>query len=96
MSIKLSKEEILKIANLSRLDLTDKEIDNFRDSISEIINYISIINEVDIAGIDNFFQVNDSSNILREDSENKATDFELDPSNFIDTDESYIKVKKVL
>jgi aspartyl-tRNA(Asn)/glutamyl-tRNA(Gln) amidotransferase subunit C len=96
MSIKLSKEEILKIANLSRLDLTDKEIDNFRDSISEIINYISIINEVDIAGIDNFFQVNDSSNILREDSENKATDFELDSSNFIDTDESYIKVKKVL
>lgn len=96
MSKKITEEELIKIANLSKLKLDSSKTDEFSESIGDIIEYISSIKDIDVSGVDKFFQVNDSSNILREDEEKKLNDFSLDESNFIDTFDKYIKVKKIL
>jgi aspartyl-tRNA(Asn)/glutamyl-tRNA(Gln) amidotransferase subunit C len=96
MSKKISEEELSKIANLSKLKLDSSKIDEFSQSLGDILSYISSIEDIDVSEIDKFFQVNDSSNILREDEEKKSSDFSLDTSNFIDTKDKYIKVKKIL
>lgn len=96
MSKKITEEELIKIANLSKLQLDSHKVDEFGVSIEDILSYVSSIKDIDVSGVDKFFQVNDSSNVLREDSEQNSNDFSLDESNFIDTFDKYIKVKKVL
>jgi len=43
--MKLSKRDIEKIAYISRLDLSDKEIDHYRQWLSQAFEYFSIIKE---------------------------------------------------
>ncbi len=43
----LSKEEVIKIANLARLELTDSEVEKMQKDLAEILNYIDQLNTVD-------------------------------------------------
>lgn len=48
MSKKLSKSEVEKIAELARIELTEKEIEKFQTEISNILDFIEQIQEVDL------------------------------------------------
>ena len=37
---KLSRDAVLKLAQLSRLKLTDEEIERFREELSSILDYV--------------------------------------------------------
>ena len=43
---KLTKEEVLHVANLARLQLTEEEINKFSYQLKEIMDSINTINEV--------------------------------------------------
>lgn len=45
---KLSKEEVLHVAELGRLKLTDEEIDKFSYQLKSLFNEIDKINEIDL------------------------------------------------
>jgi len=49
--IKITKEEIIKIAQLSKLKFTDKEILQFENEFNNILEYISMIKECDTSTI---------------------------------------------
>lgn len=44
---KLSKEEILKIAKLAKLSLTDEEVLKYQNQLSSVLEYVSQIAEVE-------------------------------------------------
>ena len=46
---KLTKEEVLHVANLARLDLNEEEIEKFSYQLKEIFDSINKINEVEIS-----------------------------------------------
>ncbi len=64
---KLTKDQVLKLAQLSRLKLTDDEIEKFQVQLSEILDYVEILDKVDTTGLEPTYQVNGLTNVMRTD-----------------------------
>ncbi|MDP3043014.1 MAG: Asp-tRNA(Asn)/Glu-tRNA(Gln) amidotransferase subunit GatC [bacterium] len=64
---KLSKQQIHHIANLARLELTDEELKIYGSQLSDILNYIGQLREVDVSGVEPTAQTAGLENIFRED-----------------------------
>src|SRR5688500_7419957 len=64
---KLSREDVLKMARLSRLRLSEEEIDQFGAEISEILGYVEQLSKVDTKGLEPTSQVTGLTNVMRED-----------------------------
>ena len=65
--MELERSEIKHIANLARLDLTDKEFETYGNQLSDILSYIDQLKEVDTTDIEPTAQVTGLENVLRED-----------------------------
>jgi aspartyl-tRNA(Asn)/glutamyl-tRNA(Gln) amidotransferase subunit C len=55
--MKITKEDVLKVAALANLELTDAEVETFRGQLDDILTYIDKLNEVDTSGIEPMAQV---------------------------------------
>ena len=66
-SKKLSKEEVLHLAKLAGLNLTDEEIELNSQQLSETIEYIKNLDELNTEGVEPTNSVVDLSNITFED-----------------------------
>jgi len=56
-SMKISKEDVLKVAALANLELSDAEVDTFRGHLDDILTYIDKLNEIDTSGVEPLTQV---------------------------------------
>jgi len=66
MSI-LSKEEVLKLANLARLSLDDSEIVSLQKELNDILNYVQVLESADTDNLEPTYQVTGLTNIHRQD-----------------------------
>ena len=48
----VTREEILHLAKLSALQLTEEEIVAMQNDLDNILQYVSILNEIDTTGIE--------------------------------------------
>ena len=64
---KLTRDAVLKLAQLSRLKLTDKEIERFRVELSSILDYVEMLDKVDVRGLEPTYQVTGLKNVMRSD-----------------------------
>jgi aspartyl-tRNA(Asn)/glutamyl-tRNA(Gln) amidotransferase subunit C len=64
----LSREEVLKLAQLARLALSDNEVEEFRKELSDILQYVEQLQQVDITGLKPTNQVTGLTNVMREDT----------------------------
>lgn len=64
---KISKEEVLKIARLARLALSEEEIELFTSQLSSILEYMEKLNEVPTDGIEPTFYTFVTETPMRED-----------------------------
>jgi aspartyl-tRNA(Asn)/glutamyl-tRNA(Gln) amidotransferase subunit C len=64
---KLTREDVLKLAQLSRLSLTEEEIERFREELSSILEYVEKLNSVDVSGLEPTYQVTGLKNVMRKD-----------------------------
>lgn len=69
---KLSREQVLHIAKLANIKLTEKEIEQFKTQLTEIINYVQLLNILDTTKVSPTSQVTGLKNISRIDSEGKS------------------------
>jgi aspartyl-tRNA(Asn)/glutamyl-tRNA(Gln) amidotransferase subunit C len=65
--VKLSREDILKLARLARLDLSEAEIDEYGTELSEILQYVEQLQSVDVSGLLPTQQVTGLVNVQRPD-----------------------------
>jgi len=70
--VKLTKDDVLHVAKLSNLKLTDEEIKKFTPQLSNIVDYISELSDVDTKNIDPVSQPLGLTNVLREDEVNST------------------------
>lgn len=47
----LSRKEVQHIAKLARLGLTEKEVNKFRKELSEILDYMAKLKEIEVAKV---------------------------------------------
>ncbi|HEX5798362.1 MAG TPA: Asp-tRNA(Asn)/Glu-tRNA(Gln) amidotransferase subunit GatC [Candidatus Saccharimonadales bacterium] len=93
----ITREDVLKLARLSKIKLTDEEVDKFVDELSSIVKYVEQIDSADTDGLKPTDQVTGLQNIMRQDKTigyNETTDELL--KNAPSKERSYIRVKRVL
>lgn len=64
----LSRDDVLGLARLSRLQLSDAEVDALRAEITTILEYVEQLDELDTSSVEPTYQVTGLENIWREDS----------------------------
>ena len=74
---KLSKDEVSHIAKLSRLALSDEEMERFGDQLSDVLEYVSQLEEVDTENVEPLNNVTGLSNVYVADEIEKS-DIKLD------------------
>jgi len=94
---KLTREDVLKLAALARLELTEEEITKFQKEIAEILNYVEQLQAVDIDKLAPTYQVTGLQNVTRQD---KEVDYGVSQKDLLknlpDREGSFIKVRRVL
>jgi aspartyl-tRNA(Asn)/glutamyl-tRNA(Gln) amidotransferase subunit C len=55
--LKISREDVLRVAELAHLELSPEEIDTYRGQLDEILTYIDKLKELDVTNIEPMAQV---------------------------------------
>lgn len=94
---KLTRDDILKLAQLARLDLTDDEVAEFGDELSAILQYVEQLQDVDVTGLQPTNQVTGLTNVTRPD---EVRDYGYAPADLLkqvpEVEEDQIKVKRMI
>ncbi len=91
----VTKEEIMKIAILSKLFVADDEIDKLTEDMGEIISFADTINNAADEGSE-FDNINNLSNVLREDEVVPSLEREKILQNAKDSDNGCFLVKNIM
>ena len=62
----LTREEVLHVAHLARIDVTEEDINKYKIQLKQILAEITRINELDVDG-DILISPTDNKNVYRED-----------------------------
>jgi len=65
--MKLNREEVLHIAKLARLGVTDDDVDRFREHLSDILENFEILQEVDTTDVPPTAQSIPLQNVTKDD-----------------------------
>jgi aspartyl-tRNA(Asn)/glutamyl-tRNA(Gln) amidotransferase subunit C len=93
----ISRDDVLKLARLSKLKLEDEEADRLVKELDEIVKYVEQINEVDVSNLNPTDQVTGLVNVMRSDEE---INYQAKPDELLKNtpavNKNQIKVKRVL
>ena len=96
MAKKIDESQVRKVAKLARLDLDDKEVEQFSGELSDIIEYIEKLNELDVEDVEPLAHCLPIHNVFREDVVKPSLENEKAIANAPDRHDGYFKVPKVL
>lgn len=94
---KLSKADVLKLAALARLGLTDQEVEEFSTELTAILQYVEQLSAVDVDGLQPTSQVTGLTNVTRPD---EVKDYGYKPHDLLKNvpavEGDQIKVKRMI
>lgn len=94
--MQVSKEEILHIANLARLNLKDEEVDKYIENLQDILNFADVVNNAPVEGLDITIGANEAKNVFRKDEIKIFEDNAALLQNAIDPEQNMFKIPKVI
>jgi aspartyl-tRNA(Asn)/glutamyl-tRNA(Gln) amidotransferase subunit C len=93
----LTREDVLKLAKLARLSLTDEEVEEFRHELSDILGYVQQLQDLDVTGLEPTTQVSGLKNVMRDDV---IRDYGIDKADLLrnvpHVEDEQIKVKRMI
>jgi aspartyl-tRNA(Asn)/glutamyl-tRNA(Gln) amidotransferase subunit C len=94
--MKITKEEVLYVAHLARLDLDEESIEKFAGQIDEILGYIEKLNRVDTRDVRPTSHAIFLTNAFRDDEEKEHIDRELALANAPEKEDGSFVVPKIV
>ncbi len=94
--MKITKEEVVYVAHLARLDLDADAIEKFAGQIDEILGYIEKLNQVDTRDVQPTSHAISLTNAFRDDEERKHLDRDRALANAPEKEEGSFVVPKVV
>lgn len=92
----VSREDVRHVAQLARLDFSEEEEERMADELSQILEYVDKLDELDTSGVPPMSHVLDITNVFRADEVKERIDrgqaLELAP----EADNEYFQVPKVI
>lgn len=94
--MKVDKETLRKIAHLARLDIKEEDEEGMIKDLTEILNWVEQLNEIDTEGVEPLTNMSHEINMLREDSVGEHLDHERALKNAPKRDDDHFRVPKVI
>ncbi len=94
--MKISAEEIKKIALLSRLEIKDDQIESVGKQLNDILSYMDLMSQVDITDVKPTAHAVSMSNVMRDDVPQPSLSNEKALQNAPEPENGYFKVPKVI
>ncbi len=94
--MQISKEEILRIADLSDLNIKDEEVDEYRANLQDILNFAEIVNNAPVDGLTETIGANDNFNVFRKDEIKVFEDMDALLQNAPEEERNMFKIPKVI
>ena len=67
MSAPLSSDVVTRVAQLARLKLSDPERERMASQLARVLEYVAVLNEVDVDGVEPMAHAVELANVLRDD-----------------------------
>lgn len=94
--MKVDKALIDKLASLSKLEFSEEECTAIEQNLSNMLDFIDKLNEVDVTGVEPLVYINPATNIMRPDETQMEITKEEALKNAPLADSDYFKVPKVI
>jgi len=94
--VKLSREEVLYIARLARLGLSEDEVEKFRIQLSNILDNFEILKQLDTTDVPPTAQSIALQNVFRADEAGQSYPTEDILANAPQKENGYFKIRAVL
>lgn len=94
--MKISKEEVEKLAHLARLEFSEEEKLSMQADMDKILGFVDKINELDLEGVEPLVYLNEDRNIMRADKVEQRITKDEALKNSPAKDSDYFRVPKVL
>jgi aspartyl-tRNA(Asn)/glutamyl-tRNA(Gln) amidotransferase subunit C len=92
----IDRETVLKVAYLSRLELTEDEVELFSKQLKDIIGFVEKLNELDTENVVPFYELIDVETPLREDIPHESLSQEEALKNAPQKDKGFFVVPRVI
>lgn len=92
----IKKEDIKHMADLGKFKLSDEELDDYREKLSEIVDYLNILNELDTENVEATYEVNEHIQRLREDIPEEGLNRDQVLQNSIENQYGYFKILRIV
>ncbi len=92
----LSREDVTKVAQLARLELSETEISALASQLGDVLTYIEQLSELDTEGVEPMAHAVEMVNVLAEDVIEESVDREQILSNAPSRDDTCYRVPPVL
>lgn len=93
----LSRDDVLKLARLARISLSDAEVEEFSGELSAILQYVEQLSSVDVEGLKPTNQVTGLTNVMRKD---EVIDYGYAPADLLKNvpavENNQLKVKRMI
>jgi len=93
--VKVDEKLVKEIASLARLDLTDEETAMFVSQFKDILDYVSILNEVDTENVPPAYLSSSNQNVPREDVVEPSVPTDEFLSNAPQSKDDYVVIPRV-
>ena len=90
----ITKDQIKHLAHLSRLELTDNELDSMQGDMEMILEIVAKIDELDLTGVEPLTQMSGSVDVMRTDEARNMITKEQALKNAPDANSDYFRVPK--
>lgn len=92
----LSADEVKKVAEMARIELSEAEVEKFQKDLSSVLDYVDALKEVDTDGLEIVSSVTGLENVERADVA-KPIDYQEEiMANAPERKDNYYKVKSIL
>ena len=88
----ITREQVLHVAKLAHLDLTEEEVERFREQLSAILEAVSKVSELDLADVPPTSHPLDLVNVWREDEPRPSLSADDVFANAPDREDEFFKV----
>ena len=92
--VQIDEKLVKEIASLARLDLTDEETEMFVSQFRDILDYVSILNEVDTENVPPAYLSSANKSVTREDEIEESVPTQEFLSNAPQSKDNYVVIPR--
>jgi len=94
---RLNRDDVLKLARLARLAVTDEEVAEYSEELSAILQYVEQLGSIDVNGLKPTNQITGLTNVTRND---EIVDYGYQPAELLKNvpavKDNQLKVKRMI